>query len=64
VGAFVDGARVRAAALTRIAHELGGAALEDEVRALVAVDADAPLPQLYATHERAAVRLAEHLDAA
>jgi hypothetical protein len=64
VGAFVDGARVRAAALTRLAQELGGAALEDEVRALVAVDAGSPLPELYAAHERAAVRLAEHLDAA
>jgi hypothetical protein len=64
VGAFVDGARVRAATLTRLAHELGGAPLEDEVRALVDVDAGSPLPELYAAHERAAVRLAEHLDAA
>jgi hypothetical protein len=66
VGAFVDGARVRAAALTRLAHELGGPELEDEVRALVAVDGGSPraLPELYAAHERAAVRLAEHLDAA
>jgi hypothetical protein len=65
VGAFVDGARVRAAALTRLAHALGGPALE-EVRAIVTVGADAPerLPELYAAHERAAVRLADHLDAA
>lgn len=66
VGAFVDGARVRAGALTRLAEELGGPDLAAEVGSLVAVGEDAParLPELYAAHERAAVRLAEHLDAA
>jgi hypothetical protein len=61
-GAYVDGARVRAQALTRLAHSLGGEALEAEVRALVSAEAD--LPELYAAQERAAVRIAAHLDAA
>ncbi len=62
-GAYVDGARVRAETLTRLAHSLGGAPLEAEVRTLVTVDADG-LPELYAAQERAAVRIAAHLDAA
>jgi hypothetical protein len=61
-GAYVDGARVRAQALTRLAQSLGGEALEAEVRALVSAEAD--LPELYAAQERAAVRIAAHLDAA
>jgi hypothetical protein len=65
LAAFVDGARVRADALTRLARELGDAALEDEVRALVATDdVESPdaLRALYAAQERAAVRIAAHLD--
>jgi hypothetical protein len=61
-GAFMDGARVRAQALTSLAQSLGGEALEAEVRALVSADAD--LPELYAAQERAAVRIAAYLDAA
>jgi hypothetical protein len=61
-GAYMDGARVRAQALTRLAQSLGGADLEAEVRALVTADAD--LPELYAAQERAAVRIAAYLDAA
>jgi hypothetical protein len=62
-GAFMDGARVRAEALTRLAHRLGDDALEAEVRALVDAGA-ADLPELYAAQERAAVRIAAYLDAA
>jgi hypothetical protein len=61
-GAYLDGARVRAQALTRLAESLGGAALEAEVRALVSAKAE--LPELYAAQERAAVRIAAYLDAA
>jgi hypothetical protein len=61
-GAYMDGARVRAQALTRLAQRLGDDALEDEVRALVTAEAD--LPELYAAQERAAVRIAAYLDAA
>jgi hypothetical protein len=61
-GALMDGARVRAQALTSLAQSLGGEALEAEVRALVTADAD--LPELYAAQERAAVRIAAYLDAA
>ena len=62
-GAYLDGARVRAATLTRLAHALGGEDLEGEVRALIAEEA-IDLPQLYAAQERAAVRIAAHLDGA
>jgi hypothetical protein len=61
-GAYMDGARVRAQALTRLAQRLGDDALEDEVRALVTAEAD--LPELYAAQERVAVRIAAYLDAA
>jgi hypothetical protein len=61
-GAYMDGARVRAQALTRLAESLGGAALAAEVSALVSAEAD--LPELYAAQERAAVRIAAYLDAA
>jgi hypothetical protein len=61
-GAYMDGARVRAQTLARLAQSFGGAALEAEVRALV--DAEADLPELYAAQERAAVRIAAYLDAA
>jgi hypothetical protein len=62
-GAYMDGARVRAEALTRLAHSLGGVGLEAEVRTLVTTDA-AGLPELYAAQERAAVRIAAYLAAA
>jgi hypothetical protein len=61
-GAYIDGARVRAQALTRLAESLGDDALAAEVRALVTADAD--LPELYAAQERAAVCIAAHLDGA
>jgi hypothetical protein len=61
-GAYMDGARVRAQALTRLAQSLGDDALAAEVRALVTADAE--LPELYAAQERAAVRIAAYLDAA
>ena len=61
-GAYMDGARVRAQALTSVAQSLGGEALESEVRALVTADAE--LPELYAAQARAAVRIAAYLDAA
>jgi hypothetical protein len=67
LAAYVDGARVRADTLTRLAHELGGEPLEDEVRALIATDGEptpATLRDLYAAHERAAVLIAAYLDAA
>jgi hypothetical protein len=67
LAAFVDGARVRADALVRLARELGDAELEDEVRALVAADdaeTEEALRALYAAQERAAVRIAVHLDSA
>src|SRR3954469_4308761 len=65
LAAFVDGARVRADALTRLASAVGGAALEDEVSTLVAVGEVASperLRELYAAHERAALAIAAHLD--
>src|SRR4051812_13500765 len=60
--AYLDGARVRADALLRLASELGGAELVREVDALVSVEGD--LRELYAAHERAAVLIAAHLDRA
>jgi hypothetical protein len=72
--AFVEGARVRAGLLTDLARAVGGAALEDEIRALLDAhpaqpDAGAPaqtgaLRDAYAAQEEAAVRIAAHLDAA
>jgi hypothetical protein len=65
LAAFVDGARVRADALMRLASALGGPELEDEVAELVAfgdVGSPARLRELYAAHERAALAIAAHLD--
>src|SRR6185312_3044075 len=65
IGSFVDGARVRADALTALANAVGGEALGTEVRALLVehpppVQADGPdviaaLRATYAAHERAAL---------
>ncbi len=72
VGAFVEGARVRAAALALLADEAGGAALGAEVRTLLAdhpppaeTDPD-PTPALvdtYRAQEQAARLIAASLDA-
>jgi hypothetical protein len=66
--AFAEGARVRADVLCRLAASVGGPALADEIGALLgehapldAVD-DATLRATYAAQERAAVRIAAHLD--
>lgn len=74
IGAFVEGARVRADALTALADAVGGEPLGTEVRALLT---DHPLPittsgpdvvdelrDAYAAHERAAILIADRLDAA
>jgi hypothetical protein len=73
IGAFVDGARVRADALTALADTIGGEPLGREVRRLLTahpppVDAEGPavepaLRATYAAQERAAVLIAAHLDA-
>lgn len=63
LGAYRDGARVRAHTLTRLAQSFGGAELAAEVRSLVDAGT-ADLPALYAAQERAAVRIAAYLDAA
>lgn len=73
IGAFVDGARVRADALTALADAVGGEQLGQEVRQLLTADpppADAASPQAvpalratYAAHEQAAMMIAECLDA-
>jgi hypothetical protein len=72
IASFVEGARVRADALTALADAIGGEALGLEVRRLlvahplpVSGDGDAAVPSLqaaYAAHERAAVMIAEQLD--
>ena len=72
IGSFVEGARVRAAALTALAEAVEGESLGHEVRTLLAanpppVRADGPdvLPALratYAAHEHAAVLIAAGLD--
>jgi hypothetical protein len=72
VASFVDGARVRADALTALADAVGGEALGAKVRALFVehpppVRADGPdviaaLQATYAAHERAAVLIAARLD--
>jgi hypothetical protein len=72
VASFVEGARVRAGALTALAEAVGGEALVREIRTVLADDpppirADAPdvLPALratYAAHERAALIIADALD--
>ncbi len=71
IGAFVDGARVRADALTALADEAGGEPLGLEVRTLLSAnplpaptDADAvpALRRVYFAHERAALLIATRLD--
>src|SRR4051794_19695196 len=67
LAAFVEGARVREDALRHLAGAIGGATLEDDVRAVLErhpprVDADgagaeAALRETYAAQERAAVRI-------
>lgn len=73
IAAFVEGARVRADALTALADAIGGEPLGREVRELlvrhpppVAADGGdvvADLRATYAAHERAAIMIAEALDA-
>lgn len=73
IGAFVEGARVRADALGALADAAGGSELGQSVRRLLTAD---PLPgeaeageavealrAAYAAHERAAMLIAQHLDA-
>ena len=72
VASFVEGARVRADALTGLADAIGGAPLGAAVRAVLAADpppAGAGEPDVagalratYAAQERAAVLIAAHLD--
>jgi hypothetical protein len=73
VASFVEGARVRAEALTRLADLIGGEALGREVRAMLVAEPppsptqDDLLPALRATYdvqERAAVLIAAWLDGA
>lgn len=75
IGAFVDGARVRADALVQIADAVGDGDLSGDVRTLLV---DHPLPSgdegsddavvslrdAYAAQERAALLIAAHLDSA
>lgn len=73
VGAFVEGGRVRADALTALADAIGGEDLGAEVRSLLTAHpppvlgdgepALAALRETYAAHERAALLIAERLDA-
>jgi hypothetical protein len=73
IASFVEGARVRADAITALADIIGGERLGHEVRRLlvadplpVAADGDGAVPALqaaYAAHERAAVLIADYLDA-
>lgn len=71
IGAFVDGARVRADALTALADEAGGEPLGLEVRTLLSenplpaptdTDAVPALRKAYLAHERAALLIATALD--
>jgi hypothetical protein len=72
IGSFVEGARVRADALSALADAVGGETLGQEVRRLLVAHpppagADGPdvVPALratYAAHERAAVMIADSLD--
>jgi hypothetical protein len=74
IASFVEGARVRADALTALADAVGGDALGQEVRSLLIAhppptgadggDVVAALRATYASHERAAVMIAARLDAA
>jgi hypothetical protein len=73
IGSFVEGARVRADALAALADEIGGEPLGRRVRALLLADrpptqaeGDDVIPALratYAAHERAALLIADRLDA-
>jgi hypothetical protein len=73
IGSFVEGARVRADALAALADEIGGEPLGRRVRALLVThppparaeghDVVPALRATYAAHERAALLLAERLDA-
>jgi hypothetical protein len=73
IGSFVDGARVRADALSELADMVGGEELGTEVRGVLVehpppVEARGPevvtaLRATYAAHERAAVMIAARLDA-
>lgn len=73
IASFVEGARVRADALTGLADVIGGEDLGAQVRALLvgapppvdaaAPDAEAALRATYRAHERVAVMLAAALDA-
>jgi hypothetical protein len=73
IGSFVEGARVRADALTALADAIGGEPLGETIRQLLIanpppVSADGPdvvnaLRATYAAHERAAVLIAARLDA-
>jgi hypothetical protein len=72
IASFVDGARVRADALSALADSIGGDALGQEVRRLfiehpppVRAEGDDVLPALrstYESHERAAIMIAARLD--
>jgi hypothetical protein len=74
IGSFVEGARVRADALAALADEIGGEPLGRRVRKLLiahpppaSADGADVIPALratYAAHERAALLLADRLDAA
>ncbi|MFL5862763.1 MAG: hypothetical protein ACJ780_18620 [Solirubrobacteraceae bacterium] len=73
IGSFVEGARVRADALTALADAVGGEPLGEAVRQLLITNppptaADGPgvvdaLRATYAAHERAALLIAARLDA-
>lgn len=73
IASFVEGARVRADALIALADVIGGEALGLDVRRLLvddplpaAADGDGAVPALqaaYAAHERAALMIADYLDA-
>lgn len=73
IASFVEGARVRADALLAVAEAVGGESLGQEIRQVLVADpppADAAgaeavsaLRATYAAHERAAVMIAERLDA-
>ena len=72
IGSFVEGARVRAAALTALAQAIGAEPLVLDVRTALAADpppvrADAPdvlsaLRATYAAQERAVIMIATSLD--
>lgn len=72
IGSFVEGARVRADALTALADTVGAEPLGSEVRRLLVThpppigawgpDVVAALRATYAAHERAAVMIAASLD--